>query len=551
MPSPAPDQVVAFPVLTDEQISVVETFGSRRAIRTGEILYREGDTTYDFYVVLSGEIDATISTDGIERSIVRCGPGQFLGELSLLTGLRTMVTTRVTQDGEVLAVTKPQFKNIIATQPGLSDTILAAYIARRSNLLSGAAATTRVIGSRFSKESLRIREFLSRLSIPHEWLDPDRHEEVDDVLEHFGLAAEDLPVVITSGTVLRSPSTGQLAQYLGLTLQSLPERCFDVIVVGAGPAGLAAAVYGASEGLSTLGVERFGVGGQAGTSSRIENYLGFPTGISGTELAQRAVVQAEKFGAHMTTPCEVESLREEDGYLIAHLSDGTDVMGRAVIAASGVRYRRLTADGLEDFEEAGVYYAATHMEARICTPAPVVVVGGGNSAGQATMFLSDSGSPVTLVIRGPDIAASMSRYLVDRICNHPMIRVRTQAQVTALDGDATLAAVRIREPDHEETVPCSGLFSFIGAEPTTGWLGSCAALDDHGFVLTDRMLRDEDLSERWQALGRAPLPYETNRPGLFAVGDIRSGSVKRVAAAVGDGSACVSSVHAFLAFGEG
>ena len=549
--TPTPEDPVAFPVLTDEQVSVVETFGMRRTTRTGEVLYREGDTAYDFYVVLSGEIDVTIAASGDDQSIARYGPGQFLGELSLLTGLRAFVTTRVTEGGAVLVVPKKQFKNLIATQSGLSDKILAAYIARRSILLSGAAATTRVIGSRFSKETLRIREFLSRLSIPHEWLDPDRHEDVDDVLEHFDVEAMDLPVVITSGTVLRSPSTGQLAEYLGLTLQSLPERGFDLIVVGGGPAGLAASVYGASEGLATLDVERFGVGGQAGTSSRIENYLGFPTGVSGTELAQRALVQAEKFGARMTAPCEAESLREEDGYLIVHLSDGTDVTGRAVIAASGARYRRLTADRLEDFEDAGVYYAATHLEARLCTPGPVVVVGGGNSAGQAAMFLADAGSPVTLVIRGADVGASMSRYLVDRIRAHPVIRVRTQAEVTALDGGATLSTVRIRQQNREETVPCGALFSFIGAEPASGWLSSCAALDDHGFVVTGRMLRDRDLSEAWEALGRAPLPYESSRPGLFAVGDVRSGSVKRVAAAVGEGSACVSSVHEYLAFGEG
>ncbi len=549
--SPAPDEAVAFPALTDAQVSALGAFGSRRTTRAGEVLYRQGDATYDFYVVLSGEIDVVADEGGDDHRLVRYGPGQFLGELSLLTGLRAFVTTRVRKGGEVLAVPKEQFRDLIATQSGLSDKILAAYIARRSILLSGAAATTRVIGSRYSKEALRIREFLSRLSIPHEWLDPDRHEDVDGVLEHFGVAAEDLPVVITSGTVLRDPSTGQLAEYLGLTLQSLPERCFDLIVVGGGPAGLAASVYGASEGLSTLDVERFGIGGQAGTSSRIENYLGFPTGVSGSELAQRALVQAEKFGAHMTAPCEAESIRQEDGYLIVRLSDGTEVMGRAVIAASGARYRRLAADRLEDFEDAGVYYAATHMEARICTPEPVVVVGGGNSAGQAAMFLADSGSPVTLVIRRPDLGASMSRYLVDRIRAHPMIRVSAQSEVTALDGTATLAAVRISQPDREETIPCAALFSFIGAEPASGWLSSCAAVDDHGFVLTGRMLREQDLSGAWDALGRAPLPYETNRPGLFAVGDVRAGSVKRVAAAVGEGSACVSSVHAFLAFGEG
>lgn len=253
----------------------------------------------------------------------------------------------------------------------------------------------------------------------------------------------------------------------------------------------------------------------------------------------------------MTAPCDVEALRQEDGYLIARLSDGTDVMGRAVIAATGTRYRRLEADRLEDFEDAGVYYAATHLEARICTPAPVTVVGGGNSAGQAAMFLADSGSPVTLIIRNPDMGASMSRYLVDRIRAHPMINVRAPAEVTALDGGRTLSTIRIREGGKEASIPCTGLFSFIGAEPSSDWLSSCAAVDDHGFVLTDRLLRTQDLAEHWQALGRDPLPYETNRPGLFAVGDVRAGSVKRVAAAVGEGSACVSSVHAFLAFGGG
>ncbi len=548
---PTPEDAVAFPVLADEEISLVETFGSRRPTQPGEILYRQGDSAYDFYVVLSGEIEVAVSDGADDQSLARFGPGQFLGELSLLTGLRVFVTTRVTKEGEVLKVPKGAFKKLIATQSGLSDTILAAYMARRSILLKSAAATIRVIGSRFSKESIRIREFLSRLGIPNEWLDPDRHGEVDHVLEQFDVDAADLPVVIISGTVLRSPSTGQLAEYLGLTLQSHPERCFDLIVVGGGPAGLAAAVYGASEGLSTLGVERFGVGGQAGTSSRIENYLGFPTGISGGELAQRALVQAEKFGARMTAPCDVEALRQEDGYLIARLSDGTDVMGRAVIAATGARYRRLEADRLEDFEDAGVYYAATHLEARICTPAPVTVVGGGNSAGQAAMFLADSGSPVTLIIRNPDMGASMSRYLVDRIRAHPMINVRAPAEVTALDGGRTLSTIRIREGGKEASIPCTGLFSFIGAEPSSDWLSSCAAVDDHGFVLTDRLLRTQDLAEHWQALGRDPLPYETNRPGLFAVGDVRAGSVKRVAAAVGEGSACVSSVHAFLAFGGG
>jgi thioredoxin reductase (NADPH) len=291
-------------------------------------------------------------------------------------------------------------------------------------------------------------------------------------------------------------------------------------------------------------------GGQAGSSSRIENYLGFPTGISGGDLAQRAVVQAEKFGAHITCPCAASALREEAGHLVVRLSDGTDVAGRAVIVASGARYRRLEVARLQDFEGNGVYYAATEMEARLCAALPVVVVGGGNSAGQAALFLAEAGSPVTLLIRGPDLSSSMSRYLVDRIEADVHIEVRTDTEVTGLNGEQTLTSVRIVSPDGKEALSCVALFSFIGAEPSSGWLSECAALDSRGFVLTDRSLDEEHLDGRWDALGRLPLPFETSYPGLFAVGDIRAGSTKRVAAAVGEGSASVRSVHEYLAFAK-
>jgi len=418
-------------------------------------------------------------------------------------------------------------------------------------LLSGAASTLRLVGSRWSPETNRVREFLVRIRIPHEWLDPDDDPEVDELLRGFGVTPAELPVAVVAGTVLRGATPGVLSEYLGLTVGSLPERCFDLIVVGGGPAGLAAAVYGASEGLRTLGLEMEAVGGQAGSSSRIENYLGFPMGISGGDLAQRAVVQAEKFGAYLTTPCTAESMREEAGHLVVHLSDGTDVAGRAVIVATGARYRRLEADRLEDFERTSVYYAATELEARMCAPSPVIVAGGGNSAGQAAMFLADSGGAVTVVIRGPDLGASMSRYLVDRIEAHERIEVRVNTKIVAFEGDATLSGVRVSGADGETVVPCGALFSFIGADPASEWLSGCAALDDKGFVLTDLSLPAGDLDERWETLGRAPLPFETSHPGLFAVGDIRSGSMKRVAAAVGEGSAAVRSVHEYLAFGRG
>jgi thioredoxin reductase (NADPH) len=542
------DDTVAFPTLDDAELAVLETLGSRRSVTVGEYLYREGDTTYDFYVIRSGTAEIVLRSDGEERIVTRHGPGRFLGELNLLTGQRVYLSARVVEPGEVLVVPRVVLQQVIAMNPGLGDTILAAFLARRSGLLSGASAAIRVVGTRFSPESMRVREFLARNRIPHEWLDPDRDAAVERLLREFAVAPGELPVVIASGSVLRRPTPGGLAQYLGLTIGSLPERCFDLVVVGGGPAGLAAAVYGASEGLRTLVVEMAAVGGQAGASSRIENYLGFPTGISGGDLTQRAVVQAEKFGAHFTSPCVASSLREEAGHLVIRLSDGTDVAGRAVIVASGARYRRLDAARLADFDGNGVYYAATEMEARLCAGAPVVVAGGGNSAGQAALFMAASGSPVTVVIRGHDRGADMSRYLVDRIEAEARIDVRTNSKITGLDGDRTLTSVRVTTGGCDAVLPCVALFSFIGTDPAAEWLSGGAALDERGFVLTDRSLSEAHLAGRWEALDRRPLPFETSYPGLFAVGDGRAGSIKRVAAAVGEGSAGVRSVHEYLAF---
>jgi thioredoxin reductase (NADPH) len=538
----------AFPVLDADEVAVLEAVGTRRAVAAGDYLYREGDPTYDFFVVVSGLVDITVDDDGAERTIAQHGAGRFLGELNLLTGQRVFVSARVAEPGEVIAVPRAALRHVMATTPRLGDTILAAFVARRNVLLSGASGTIRVIGSRFSPETARVREFLARSRIPHEWLDPDRDADVESLLTAFGISPTELPVVIVTGTVLRNATPGALAEYLGLTVENLPDRCFDLVVVGGGPAGLAAAVYGASEGLRTLGVEMVAVGGQAGTSSRIENYLGFPMGISGGDLTQRAYIQAEKFGAFITSPCTATALGERGGHLVVELSDGGEVAGRAVIVASGARYRRLDAAHLEEFEGSSVYYAATDLEARTCTGSPVVVAGGGNSAGQAALFLAGSGSPVTLVIRGPDLAKSMSRYLIDRIDADPNITVLANTTIVSLDGDDALSAVRVSSPEGEAVVACSALFSFIGAEPASEWLSGCAALDNRGFVLTDRSLADDQLGERWQAIGRRPLPFETSHPGLFAVGDVRSGSTKRVATAVGEGSAAVGSVHEYLAF---
>ena len=538
----------AFVELDAAQLAALEGLGVRRPIAAGQYLYREGDPSYDFYVVLAGVVEIVAEAEGEERVVARHGAGRFLGELNLLTGQRVFVSARVAEPGEVIAVPRDALRRLISTDARLSDKILAAFLARRAILMSGAASAIRVIGSRFSPESRRVREFLVRSGIPHEWLDADADSAVASLVREFDISPGDLPVVIATGTVLRHPSPGALADYLGLTVGSLPDRRFDLIVVGAGPAGLAAAVYGASEGLRTLVLELVAVGGQAGSSSRIENYLGFPTGISGGDLTQRATVQAQKFGAFLSSPCAAVSLREEAGHLVVRLSDGTDVAGEAVILATGARYRRLGAGRLAEFESSGVYYAATELEARLCAGSPVVIAGGGNSAGQAALFLADAGSAVTIVIRGPDLAASMSRYLFDRIQADKRIAVRRNTKIVALEGDQTLSGVRVTGPGGDETLSCLALFSFIGADPASEWLSGCAALDHRGFVLTDRYLAPELLGERWDALGRSPLPFETSHPGLFAVGDVRSGSTKRVAAAVGEGSAAVRSVHEFLAF---
>jgi thioredoxin reductase (NADPH) len=536
------------PELDAEELAALEAYGTRRHVEAGEYLYRPGDFGYDFFVVLAGLVDVVLDVDGQEKLIVSHGPGRFLGELNLLSGMRAFVTARVAEPGELLAIPLEALRRIIATQPHLSDRILVTFMARRNELMTVSDAATRVVGSRYSGELIGILEYLSRTRIPHQWLDPEAHPELEHLFTEFGLDRADMPVVFTSGAVLRSATPGTVADYLGLTVGSLPARCFDLVIVGGGPAGLAAAVYGASEGLRTLGLDNVAPGGQAGTTSRIENYFGFPIGLSGGELTQRGIVQAEKFGAQLTAPCAAVALREQAGHLVVELSDGTTVAGRAVIAASGARYRRLEVDRLRELEGRGVYYAATELEAQQCAGSPVVIVGGGNSAGQAAVFMADQGSKVTVVVRGPDLRASMSSYLVDRLDAHPNIETRTGTQVVRLDGDPMLSAVGMRGSEGESTQTCAALFSFIGADPQSGWLSDHAALDSAGFVLTDRALTDDQLGDTWTALGRQPLPFETSHPGLFAVGDLRSGSTKRVAAAVGEGSAAVRSVHDYLAF---
>jgi thioredoxin reductase (NADPH) len=536
----APD-AVAFPDLDDTQLAIVAELGERRRVEVGDVLFSPADDHYDFVVVLSGSVEIL----GVEGELItRHGARRFLGEVSLVTRQRPYLTARVAEPGEIVVIPAEVFRSRVMTDVRLSDTVLEAFLARRAALLSAAADTLKIIGSMFTPSSMVLREYAVRNRLPHQWVDADADADTALLLDELGVSATDLPIAITQRGLLRRATPGDLAYVLGMTADALPDRCYDVVVVGAGPAGLAASVYAASEGLRTLTIDSIAVGGQAATSSRIENYLGFPTGVSGQDLAARAAIQAQKFGAVITSPCAVDSLGEVAGHLVTNLADGTQVAGRAVVAATGAHYRKLPIPNLERYEMAGVYYAATELEARQCEGRPVIVVGGGNSAGQAAMFLAGKSSIVCVVARRP-LTDTMSRYLVDRIEAHPRVEVHTGKTVTALRGDPVLEGVTVASPDTAVDLECSALFSFIGAEPNSSWLPQ-VSVDEHGFVLTDRALDAEGLGQEWRALGRSPLPYETSKPGLFAVGDLRAGSTKRVAAAVGEGSAAIRSIHEHL-----
>jgi thioredoxin reductase (NADPH) len=538
----APVDSVAFPDLDDGQIAIVVELGQRRQVHAGDLLFSPADDHYDWVVILSGSVDIVGANDQL---ITRHGARRFLGEVSLVTRQRPYLSALVAEPGEVVIVPADVFRAKVLTDVRLSDTVLEAFLARRALLLATAADTLKIIGSEFTPASMALREYAARNRLPHHWIDADAEADVAALLEGLNVTAADLPIVITQRGLLKRATPGDLAFQLGLTADALPQRCYDLVVVGAGPAGLAASVYGASEGLRTLTVDAVSIGGQAATSSRIENYLGFPTGVSGQDLAARASIQAQKFGAVITSPCSVMSLDEIAGHLVATLSDGSQIAGRALVAASGAHYRKLPIDNLERYEMAGVYYAATELEARQCAGMPIVVVGGGNSAGQAAMFLAEKGSPVCIVVRRP-LDATMSKYLVDRIETHPRVQVHVGTTVTALHGEPSLQRVTVSNSEQQIEVDCRALFSFIGAEPNSAWLDG-VAVDEHGFVLTDRSLDQVPLGDVWSAMQRRPLPYETSRPGLFAVGDLRSGSTKRVAAAVGEGSAAIRSVHEHLA----
>jgi thioredoxin reductase (NADPH) len=536
---------VAFPRLSAAQLARLRSYGSPQAVEAGEVLYGPGDATYDLVVLEDAtvEIVQPATRDAPEEPLVRFGPGSFLGELNLLTGQAVYLIARVVEDGRVHRIAPARFRRLIAEDPELSDILLEAFGARREILRSnGASRGLELIGSSMDSASMALRTYAARRRLPHLWFDADSVAG-QSLLQAASLTSADLPAALMPGRVLRRATPGEVAETLGLSYRAIDAGgLLDLTVVGAGPAGLAAAVYASSEGLSTVLLDGVGPGGQAAASSRIENYLGFPSGISGGELAERAETQALKFGARLSTPCEVVALNCDE-HLRAVLADGTEIPTRALIIASGARYRSLPLERWDEFVGAGIFYAATELEARSCADGPVTVVGGGNGAGQAALYLASFGCDVTIAIRRPEIESGMSQYLVDRLLANPKITVLSGTEITRVEGEHVLESILLTGPAGQlPEQACRGLFCFIGAEPATGWLTGLA-LDEHGFVRTDVQLATDELGETWSALGRGPLPFETSVPAVFAVGDVRHGSMKRVAAAVGEGASAVRSVH--------
>jgi thioredoxin reductase (NADPH) len=537
-----PDEDGAFPRFDEEQMERFRGLGRSRKTANGDVLFAEGDPGADFFVVESGSVAVVQGYGRENRVLAVLGRHRFTGELSLLTGQRLFVTAVISDPGEVIQVPVGKLREIVAEDKGLSDIILGAYMARRSILIERETGI-KLIGSRFSPDSRRLREFLARNRMPHQWIDLEEDEDAEALLGELAIEPDQTPVVIASGgEILRNPTEVELGKAIGLGSKGATPALCDLVVVGSGPAGLAAALYGASEGLDVQTVEAVASGGQAGTSARIENYLGFPAGVSGSELAQRAGVQALKFGARLAVPAAAVRMTSEPGHHEIELSNGDTATGRTVIVASGAQYRRLDVPRLDEFEMGGVYYAATQAEAMLCSGDPVLIVGGGNSAGQAAMFLSAHASQCRLLIRGGDLAKSMSRYLVDQIERNDLVQVCLHSEVVELGGERELETVTVADNRSGERseVPAKALFVFIGASPHTEWLGDQLATDEDGFLLTGRDVQDEALAEH---NGDSPYFLETSRPAIFAVGDVRSGSIKRVASAVGEGSMAVRLVY--------
>jgi thioredoxin reductase (NADPH) len=538
-----------FPTLTEHQMSRLAEHGRRRATSRGEVLINAGDKRNPFFVVVSGEIEVLRLAANGETLVVTHGRGRFSGEANLLAGSRSTMQLRVSEPGEVIELDREQLLRVVQIDAELGETLMRSFILRRLALIARDLGDVVVIGSDHNAATLRAKAFLTRGGHPFRYVDLERDRDAQELLDRFGVSAADVPVLIFGAdTVLRNPSDVQIADCLGLNGAIDSREVNDVVIVGGGPAGLAAAVYAASEGLDVLVLETSSPGGQAGTSSRIENYLGFPTGISGLELTGRAYAQAQKFGARVMVARAATGLVCGSQRHTVKLDDGAEIGARAVIIATGAQYRRPALDNLSTFDGNGVYHAATHIEAQMCAGEEVVVVGGGNAAGQAAVFLAQAARHVHMLVRASGLSATMSRYLVRRIEENRAITVRTETQIVALEGDGRLERVRWRHAGtgEIETHAIGRVFLMTGAVPNTGWLGACVALDEKGFVKTGPDLSPDDLAAAEWPLARPPFLLETSHPGIFAAGDVRAGNMKRVASAVGEGSAAVAFVHQVL-----
>lgn len=542
------DSAGAYPRLSEDQIRVLEDLGERRRVKTDELLFKAGDPCDEFYVILRGQV-AIVEDYGCDdaRTLSTHGPRRFLGEMNLLSGQQEFVTAVTLEPSEVLALPMEKLRDLIVRDSQMGDVILRACMVRRS-LLIGHESGFRIIGSRFSQETKALREFAVRNRLPHKFIDLEVDEEAERILRDLHVPPSETPLmVLAEDRLLRNPSSAELAEAVGLGTPA-DRSVADLIIVGAGPAGLAAAVYGASEGLNVMVLDNVAAGGQASTSPRIENYLGFPSGISGSELAERAVVQAEKFGADLSVPSPVVKLElEDDGYAVC-LEDGKTLFARTVLVATGCRYRKLDLPRLEEFEGLSVYYAATQTEAAQCTADPVVVVGGGNSAGQAALFLAKNSVNVTLVLHHRHLDRDMSRYLVDQIERNSRIKLVRDSEITRLIGqDGILEAIEVEGngTNNSRRIDARALFVFIGTDPRVDWLDNQVALDDRGYVLTGPQAL-QACPDAFDKVGRNPFFLETTLPGVFAAGDVRSGSVKRVASAVGEGAMSVRFIFEHL-----
>ena len=537
-----------FPKLTPAQINRVAAHGHVRTVEQGEMLVQQGDTSIPFFVVITGELEIVRPYGSYETLITVHDSGQFTGEVNTLSGRRSLVQMRATKSGKVIELDHQNMLTLVQTDAELGEIVMRAFILRRVELIAAGVGDIVLIGSIHSANTLRIKEFLMRNGHPYSYVDLEQDSDVQNLLDSFQISASEIPVLICRGqVVLRNPDNQQIADCLGFNESIDQTQIRDLVVIGAGPSGLAAAVYGASEGLDVLVLETSSPGGQAGSSSRIENYLGFPTGISGQELASRAYLQAQKFGADMLIAKATGFIRDRKPYVI-QVQSGARILAHTVVIATGAQYRRLQLENLSRFEGAGVYYGATFVEAQLCRGEEVIVVGGGNSAGQAAVFLAQTTKRVYMLVRSSGLGESMSRYLIRRIEKNPNILFHPQTEIVALEGGDHLDSVHWRngQTGQIEQHRIRHVFVMTGADPNTRWLKDCVALDAKGFISTGRDLSPENLRASGWPITRQPFLLETSLPGVFAVGDVRGGSIKRVASAVGEGSIAISFVHQVL-----